>query len=151
MQDRWDRCIAEFADVSYAWPDAYCCALAHRLLNGKTDYHLLEMQADTELQMLANGLRAFGSIGEGHDCILTAAGAQPINPKHIYAHTGIKIAWASDGVIDTVRGPVLIDGDTRGIMIFCPPIGDRLIWTRDGLTVVNGTHNAQITRAWRIA
>ena len=149
-EQRWVDAINKYRGLEYSWPDAYCCSLAHDLLGGRTFYPTLEVEAQSELRMLANGLRDFGSIGDGHDHILTTAGAKRVSIKASNLR-GIRIAWAIAGIIETTRGPVLVDGDTRGIMIFCPSgIVDRLIWTREGLTFVTSTHNAVISRMWRL-
>lgn len=149
-QAKWDQCIAEFADKPYDWPSAYCCALAHRLLDNKTSYPLREKLAGSELRMLTTGLRDFGTIGGGHSTILRVAGATLIQPHLIEAHSGIRISWATAGIIGTERGAVMVDGDTRGVMVFHSPTVDRLIWCKEGLTQVFTTLNTTITRAWKL-
>ena len=151
-QARWDQCIAKFADVSYSWPDAYCCALAHCLLDGRTQYRALERHAGSELRMLADGLAKFKSIGEGHDIILRDADAIPLAPELRARTDGIRIAWVSGGMIHTTRGPVIVASDTRGIMVFYPQWPqDRLVWTQEGLTAVQSMRSATVTRAWKIS
>ena len=133
-QAAWEEALAEFAGA-YSWPDRYCGAFAHYLIELETGrqtmYPQLAKAATSEADMIRRALVAHGTMVAAHKRVMGKVAARCIH------HDVARMAFLDHGDILLPGAPSWspIQGPTRGILIFRAPSTTRWsAWAPDGFT-----------------